>query len=123
MSSSRFECHQLLLPRLTFTLTRCLQVLLVDCHPDSPSSTSAASNLIRCILSAGGVALVEPLLNSIGRGWTGTLIAAVWAIGSLLWWAVWVWGAKWRKEKDQKARQEIIEGDGSENDVSNGEKE
>ncbi|KAE8446422.1 hypothetical protein EG329_012027 [Mollisiaceae sp. DMI_Dod_QoI] len=83
---------------------QCLQVLLVDCHPESPSSTSAAANLIRCILSAGGVALVEPLLNGLGRGWTGVLISAVWTSGSLLWWAVWFWGAGWRHAKEKKRR-------------------
>ncbi|CZR52695.1 related to dityrosine transporter [Phialocephala subalpina] len=97
---------------------QCLQVLLVDCHPESPSSTSAAANLIRCLLSAGGVALVEPLLNGIGRGWTGMLISAVYAVGSLLWWAVWVWGAKWRGEKERKLREKISV-DGSEVEVGN----
>jgi len=98
---------------------QCLQVLLVDCHPESPSATSAAANLIRCILSAGGVALVEPLLKGIGRGWTGTLISAVWATGSLLWWAVWFWGAGWRKEKERKLQEKMAGSEGSEAEVSN----
>lgn len=68
--------------------------------------------------------MVEPLLHSIGRGWTGTLIAAVWATTSLLWWAVWVWGAKWRKEKEERSRRETGEHQGeiSESEVNNGEK-
>lgn len=98
---------------------RCLQVLLVDCHPESPSSTSAAANLIRCLLSAGGVALVEPLLHGIGRGWTGTVISAVWASGSLLWWAVWVWGAKWRKENELKLQLKISRANDTEAEIIN----
>ena len=82
---------------------QCLNVLIIDCYPDSPSAATAANNLIRCLLGAGGVALVEPLLNSIGRGWTGTLLSFIWAIGSLLWWSAWIWGQRWRKEKKRKS--------------------
>ncbi|PMD30085.1 MFS general substrate transporter, partial [Hyaloscypha variabilis F] len=81
---------------------QCVQVLLIDLFPDSPSSCSAAANLIRCLLGAGGVALVEPLLKTIGRGWTGTVISAVWMTGTLLWWSVWVWGPGWRKQRASK---------------------
>lgn len=84
---------------------QCLTVLVIDCYPESPSAATAANNLIRCLLGAGGVALVEPLLNSIGRGWTSTLVSLVWAVGSLLWWAVWIWGPGWRKEKKRRAGQ------------------
>jgi hypothetical protein len=85
---------------------RCLQVLLIDLFPESPSSCSAAANLIRCLLSAGGVALVEPLLKTIGRGWTGTVISAVWVSGSMFWWCVWIWGPGWRKQRAMKLEAE-----------------
>jgi predicted MFS family arabinose efflux permease len=89
----------------TFSLSgsfQCLQVLMIDCYPDSPSSASAANNLIRCILGAGAVALVEPLLRTFGRGWTGTFIVATEACFSLCWWAVYIWGPGWRKERKEK---------------------
>lgn len=67
--------------------------------------------------------MVEPLLNSIGRGGTGTLIAGVWAVTSLLWWAVWFWGAQWRKEKEEKSRRKMVgEEDVCEAEVKIGEK-
>jgi len=75
---------------------------MIDCYPDSPSSAAAANNLIRCLLGAGAVAVLEPLFNTLGRGWTGTLIAAIEAVVSLCWWAVWVWGYGWRRERREK---------------------
>jgi hypothetical protein len=63
---------------------QCLNVLLIDCHPDSPSAASAATNLVRCLIAAGAVALVEPLLESVDRGWTSMIISVVLFFGSLL---------------------------------------
>ncbi|KAI9744930.1 MAG: hypothetical protein M1818_001856 [Claussenomyces sp. TS43310] len=79
-----------------------VSVLIVDCHPDSPSAASAAGNLTRCLLGAGGVAVVQPLVNSIGRGWTSTLVAFIWLIFSPCWWACWVWGPAWRAERKHR---------------------
>jgi hypothetical protein len=59
-------------------------------------------NLICCLLSAGGVTLVEPLLNHLGRWWTGMLISAVWISGSLFWWTVLIKGPGWRKQRAMK---------------------
>lgn len=81
---------------------QCLNVLVIDCYPESPSAATTANNLIRCLLGAGGVALVEPLFSSIGRGCTGALISFIWAFGSLLWWSTWIWGHRWRKEKKRR---------------------
>jgi MFS family permease len=79
-----------------------LMALIIDLNPHSPASATAAFNLVRCLLGAGGVAIVNPMLNSLGRGWTGTLVAAVWLIFSLCWWIVMIYGPRWRKEKKEK---------------------
>jgi multidrug resistance protein len=79
--------------------------LVIDIQPERPAAATAAFNFVRCILGAGGVAIVTPLLNSIGRGWTSTLIATVWVMFSGCWWAVLVWGPRWRKEKAAKSSQ------------------
>jgi len=52
----------------TVSLSRLFQTLnlmIIECCPESLSAANAVINLIRCLL---GVALVEPLLDSIGRG-------------------------------------------------------
>ncbi|MCJ1383081.1 hypothetical protein MMC17_006194 [Xylographa soralifera] len=79
-----------------------LNVLVVDCHPDSSAAASAALNLVRCLLGAGGVAAVIPLLDRIGSGWTGTMVTIVWILTSAMWWAPIMWGPQWRKEKKMK---------------------
>ncbi|MCJ1292669.1 hypothetical protein MMC34_004222 [Xylographa carneopallida] len=81
-----------------------LNVLIVDCHPDSSAAASAALNLVRCLLGAGGVAAVIPLLDRIGSGWTGTMVTLIWVLMSGMWWAPMVWGPRWRAEK--KIRQD-----------------
>lgn len=75
-----------------------LTALIIDINPKSPAAGGAAFNLVRCLLAAGGAAIVNPLLNSIGRGWTGTLVALSWIVLSVCWWAVIILGPKWRKQ-------------------------
>ncbi|KAI4127085.1 MAG: hypothetical protein LQ347_004745 [Umbilicaria vellea] len=79
-----------------------MNVLIIDCNPVSSAAASAAFNLVRCLLGAGGVAAVVPLLNKIGSGWTSTLIAAVLILFSSFWWAAIIWGPRWREEKRQR---------------------
>jgi predicted MFS family arabinose efflux permease len=76
-----------------------LTALVIDLNPQSPAAATAAFNLVRCLLGAGGVAFGNPMVTKIGRGWTGTLIAAIWVLLSSCWWAVIFWGPKWRKER------------------------
>ncbi|KAH6606338.1 major facilitator superfamily domain [Trichoderma cornu-damae] len=65
-------------------LTACynsMNLLLVDLYPDSPSTASAANNLTRCLMAAGGSAVIEPMIRAMGIGWaytfTGLLIIAM----------------------------------------------
>jgi MFS family permease len=73
--------------------------LNIDINPRSPASATAASQFLRCLLGAGGAALVTPMLGSIGSGWTATVVAVVWLAMSLCWWAVVRWGPGWRSAK------------------------
>ena len=54
-----------------------LSTLLVDLYPMSPATVTAANNLVRCVFGAGGLAVVEPMLKAMGRGWCYTFIALV----------------------------------------------
>ena len=87
-----------------------MNVLIVDCNPASSAAASAANNLVRCLLGAGGVAAVDPLRNRIGSGWTSTLIALVWLLFSSFWWAAIIWGPRWREQKRTRKQRES-EGD------------
>lgn len=76
--------------------------LVLDINPEKAAASSAAFNLVRCLLGAGGAAIVIPMFNALGRGWSTTFIAFVWVLLSVCWWAVVLYGPKWRKEKAAK---------------------
>jgi predicted MFS family arabinose efflux permease len=78
--------------------------LIIDINPQSPAAATAANQFVRCLIGAGAVAAVNPMLYSLGRGWTTTLIALVWVATSSMWWAVIFWGPKWRKAKRSKKK-------------------
>jgi multidrug resistance protein len=88
-----------------------LNGLLVDINPESPAAASAANNFMRCLLGAGGVAVVNPMLESLGRGWTSTLIAFIWIGMSVLWWTVILMGPRWRAAR--KPKKESMSGENS----------
>lgn len=79
-----------------------LNTLVVDTHPESPATAMAASNLFRCLVSAGATALAVPLIDKIGIGWTSVFIAGVWLVFSPFLWLVLLYGERWRREKQSK---------------------
>ena len=79
--------------------------LLVDIFPEHPSTAATSGNITRCALSAVYVALLQPLVEVLGRGWYFTLLGLV--SGFSRWVAVWLlqargpnWRAKRRKAND-----------------------
>jgi MFS family permease len=55
--------------------------LLVDIYHSRSASASAALNLVRCLVAAGGTSIVMPIVNGIGTGWCFTLLAGVQILG------------------------------------------
>lgn len=51
--------------------------LLTDLNSDRSATIQAGYNLIRCALSAGGIAGLDALIGTIGVGWTFTFYAAI----------------------------------------------
>ena len=79
-----------------------INTLLVDLFPNKGASATAALNLARCLIGAGGTAMVLPVAGAIGVGWVFTIVAAVLAcaLGLL---AVQVrYGPGWRKAREEK---------------------
>lgn len=77
--------------------------LLVDVFPESPSTAAAAASITRCALAAVGVAIVQPLVSALGRGWYFTTLGLVTGgAGSLAVWTIRTWGMKWRGERVAK---------------------
>lgn len=54
--------------------------LLTDLNPNQSATVQAGYNLIRCVLSAGGIAGLQALIDAIGVGWCFTLYAILGAL-------------------------------------------
>ena len=70
--------------------------LLVDIHPSSPSTAQASLNIVRCTLAAGGIAVLQIVIDAIGVGWSFTLIAGLCLMSIPLVYAEIRWGPRWR---------------------------
>lgn len=81
-----------------------LNTLVVDTHSDIPATATAANNLFRCLVSAGGTAVAPFMINKIGIGLMGVFISAVWLCFSPLLWLVMLRGKKWREEEKAKQK-------------------
>ncbi|MCJ1401863.1 hypothetical protein MMC11_005080 [Xylographa trunciseda] len=103
------ESVPLILQSVLAALCTCFQqtfnALLVDIFPRSPSTAATSSNITRCALSAVGVAVLQPLVDSIGRGWFFTSLACLSGGGGLVTnWAINTYGMQWRQERLAKTR-------------------
>ena len=85
--------------------------LLVDLNRDRPSTVSAGSNLIRCVLSASGLAVLQEIINGVGLGWCFTIFAVIATIPIPLLVMERHWGPAWRKQRTEKLGNKE-EGDG-----------
>jgi MFS family permease len=54
---------------LSTLLSHTSSALLVDIFPNTSSSAYASGQLMRCGLSAASAAVLQPLVDSVGRGW------------------------------------------------------
>lgn len=59
---------------LSTLLSHTASALLVDIFPDSSSTSYASGQIIRCGLSAVSAAVLQPIVDGIGRGWYFTVL-------------------------------------------------
>jgi hypothetical protein len=76
-----------------------IQILLMDLHPSRPATAATAFNVGRSLVGAGMVAVILPMIDTIGNGWAFTIIGISWLVlyPSLLW--LQVQGPRWRKKR------------------------
>jgi MFS family permease len=86
-----------------------LSTLLVDLYPQSPATATAANNLCRCFMGAGGTGIIEIMISRMGRGWCFTFIALVCTAASPLLLVELKWGPKWREERAVRLEKEAEE--------------
>ena len=80
-----------------------MQILMVDINPGNAAASTAANNLFRCLLGAGSTAVVVPMIDRMGIGWTYTFASLVWIALSPCLWLLMKYGPRWRKEKKEQA--------------------
>lgn len=74
--------------------------LLVDVFPRSPSAAATSGNITRCALSALYVALLQPIVDVIGRGWCFTLLGVTSGlVGAPAVYLLQSYGPHWRSER------------------------
>ncbi|KAH8897986.1 MFS general substrate transporter, partial [Thozetella sp. PMI_491] len=88
--------------------------LVVDLYPGASASATAVSNLMRCSVGAGGVALVQFIIDGIGAGATFLMLGLVTAALTPLLWFELEWGDQWRQERTarldrERAAQETVD--------------
>ena len=82
--------------------------LLVDIFPENPSTAAAAGNISRCALSGAAVALLQPIVDAVGRGWFYTILCTVVTIGNVIALTlILTKGRKWRGMRIMKGRREV----------------
>lgn len=86
-----------------------LSTLVVDLYPQSPSTATAANNLVRCFMGAGGTGIINIMIDQMGRGWCFTFISLVCFSTMPMLWVELKWGPGWREERrvrmDTKAQE------------------
>jgi predicted MFS family arabinose efflux permease len=83
-----------------------LNTLVVDTNSQSAATAVAANNLCRCLMGAGTTAFVGPLIDAIGIGWTGTVVAVLYFVCSPVLWLVYLRGYSWRQKEAARDQRE-----------------
>lgn len=88
-----------------YTLTctfQVLNVLMVDIYPGKPSVATAANNLVRCEIGAIFSAILLPMANAIGWGWSYTILALLFVGFAPMLLVIMKKGPQWRKARKAK---------------------
>ncbi|KAL8831706.1 MAG: hypothetical protein Q9191_000716 [Dirinaria sp. TL-2023a] len=75
--------------------------LLTDLNPRNPALAQASSNVVRCALSASGLAALQAMINHVGPGWTFTIFAGLCLLTAPMILAEMRWGFGWRSGREQ----------------------
>ena len=81
-----------------------LSVLIVDLNRAVPATATAANNFVRCLFGAGASAIVNPLTEAVGYGWTCTIAAAVWLSFTPMLFLLMRYGLGWRQKKAERIK-------------------
>ena len=66
---------------------------------EAPATAQAANNLVRCCIGAGATAIIQYMINGMGRGWCFTLLAGIAASMSPIALILTQHGPRWREQR------------------------
>ena len=71
--------------------------------PESPSTAAASASIVRCVMAAAGVAILQPLLAALKRGWFFTILG-IWSggCGALAVLVIEKKGMSWRTQRRRR---------------------
>lgn len=76
--------------------------LIIDLYPGKSASATAVNNIIRCLIGAAGVAVVQMIIDVLGSGDTFLIFAGVTLACSPLLMVEWYHGGRWKMERAEK---------------------
>lgn len=75
--------------------------LVIDLYPGASASATAVNNLMRCLIGAAGVAVIQPIIDKIGSLWAFVLLAGITLAMVPLLSVEMRWGPKWRMQRNK----------------------
>ncbi|KAL2013539.1 hypothetical protein VTN00DRAFT_1064 [Thermoascus crustaceus] len=90
-----------------FTATSVFSInsaLVIDLYPGASASATAVNNLMRCLVGAAGVAVVQPIIDALTAEWTFLMLAGITAVLSPLLLIELKWGVGWRLQRAEKMK-------------------
>lgn len=75
---------------------------MVDLFPQESSSASACVNLVRCLLCAVGLAVIDRMDLKLGTGGSMTLISGICLLSLISYAVEYKYGLKWNQERNFK---------------------
>ncbi|OKL57496.1 hypothetical protein UA08_06890 [Talaromyces atroroseus] len=76
--------------------------LLIDLYPGASASATAVNNLMRCLMGAVGVAVVQPMIDALTAEYAFILLAGITLALTPLTWVVSKWGPGWRHAREER---------------------
>ena len=76
--------------------------LMIDMYPGASASAMAVNNLIRCLIGAAGVAVVQPMIDGLTPVWTFVLLAGITIVSYPLVWIETRYGMSWRLARNER---------------------
>ena len=75
---------------------------VIDLYPGASASATAVNNLMRCLIGAAGVAVVQPIIEALTAEYTFVLLAGITVAMTPLLWVERRFGAAWRLVRNER---------------------